>query len=249
MRSVAANVNLTSAPPGSSAWWRARYQKQTRARGRPPELSLAKIVEAALSILDEEGLSELTMRRLATELGTASGSLYRHVASRKELLVAVGDKVLGELREPGRELPWRQAVEELARDLRGVLLAHRGVVLVITSAPLLGPNAIRLRELFWGAMDRDGCAPEFAVQVYFTVMHFVVSSALFSAGSSRKPGTAWSGQTPSGLRDLIDVLPATEYPTVIRFSAFGDRPDPNHDFEFGLRALLDGLASYARQAT
>jgi len=200
-------------------------------------------VEAALSILDEEGLSELTMRRLAIKLGAGSASLYRHVASRDELLVEVADRVLGELRAPDHALPWRQAVEQLARDLRRVLLAHRAVVLVITTTPLLGPNAIRIRELFWGAMDRDGCAPEFAVQVYFTVMHLVVSSALFSAGAGRRSGSAWSGRTPSGLRDVIDVLPAAEYPTVLKFSEFGDLPDPDHDFEFGLRALLDGMAS------
>jgi len=239
---MVANVKLSSPPPGSAAWWRGRYQKQTRQRGRPPELSLEKIVEAALSILDEEGLRELTMRRLAIKLGTGSGSLYRHVASRDELLVEVADNVLGELGAPDEALPWRRAVEELAHDLRRVLLAHRAVVLVITTTPLLGPNAMRLRELFWGAMDRDGCAPEFAVQVYFTVMHLVVSSALFSAGATRRSGAAWSGRTPSGLRDLIDVLPVTEYPTVHRFSKFGDRPDPDHDFELGLRALLDGLS-------
>ena len=245
---MVAKVNLASGSPGSAAWWRDRYQQHRRPRGRPPELSLAKIVEAALSILDEEGVRELTMRRLAIELGAGVASLYRHVDSRDELLVEVVDKVLGELNAPDEGLPWRQAVEELARELRRVLLAHRAAVLVITTAPLLGPNAMRIRELFWGAMDRDGCAPEFAVQVYSTVVHFVVCSAMFSAGASRRPGTAWSGQTPSGLRDLIDVLPEANYPTVRRFSEFGDRPDPDHDFDVGLRALLDGLEGYAGSA-
>ena len=58
-----------------------------------------------MSILNEEGLSELTMRRLATELGIASGSLYGHVARREGLLVEVGDKVLGEFRSQVRSYP------------------------------------------------------------------------------------------------------------------------------------------------
>jgi AcrR family transcriptional regulator len=229
-----ANVNASS-PPGSPAWWRDRYQRRLRARGRG--LTIEKICEAALTILDRDGLPELTMRRLADELGTGPASLYRHVTSRDELLVEVVDRVLGELREPDTAQGWRDAVEQLAHDLRRVLLTHRSVVLVIANAPLLGPNAMRIRELFWRVMDRDGCEPRFAVQTYFTVIHFVVCSALFTSGtaSHRTPGE------PTGLSTLLDVLPARQYPTVLKFSEYGEKPDPDYDFDFGLHALLDGL--------
>jgi hypothetical protein len=104
---------------------------------------------------------------------------------------------------------------------------------------------MRVREMFWQAMDRDGCDPQFAVQTYFTIVHFVVCSALFGASASRRGHTAWetSRHSGSGLADLLDVLPARLYPTVLKFSEYGDRPDPEYDFDFGLRALLDGLAS------
>jgi AcrR family transcriptional regulator len=233
-------TNVNASPPGSPRWWRERYQRRLRARGRG--LTIERICAAALAVLDSDGLPELTMRRLADELGTAPASLYRHVTSREELLVEVVDRVLGELEAPDDTLGWRDAVEHLARDLRRVLLTHRSAVLVIANSPLLGPNAMRIRELFWRVMDRDGCDPRFAVQTYFTVVHFVVCSALFSAGTARHREATTSGPTGSGLSTLLDVLPARQYPTVLKFSEYGDKPDPDYDFDFGLHALLDGLA-------
>jgi len=229
------------APPGTASWWRNRYQQGLRPRRRG--LTLERICEAALAILDREGLGELTMRRLADELGTGPASLYRHIASREELLVELADRLIGELPVPDDSLGWRDSVEQLAHDLRQVLLAHGGVVLLITNGPLLGPNSMRLREMFWRVMDRDGCEPQFAVQTYFTVIHFVVCSALFGASATRKGNTAWenSRRNGSGLAALLDVLPAHLYPTVLKFSEYGDRPDPEYDFNFALRALLDGL--------
>ena len=181
------------------------------------------------------------MRRLAEELGTGPASVYTYVTSREELLVEVADLVLAELEPPDPTLEWPDAVERLAQDLRRVLVGHRGVVLVSSNAPLLGPNAMRVRELFWSVMDRDGCTPQFAVQVYSSVMHFVVCSAIFSAGVSRRGDTAWSANTSRELDELLDVLPARKYPTVVKFHDYADSPDPDHDFSFGLRALIDGL--------
>jgi AcrR family transcriptional regulator len=236
-----ASGKSTEAAPGTALWWRDRYAQ--RLRPRHGGLTLERICEAALTVLDREGLRELTMRRLADELGTGPASLYRHIASREELLVELADRLIGELAVPDEALGWRATVEQLARDLRHALLAHGGVVLLITNGPLLGPNSIRIREMFWRVMDRDGCDPQFAVQTYFTVIHFVVCSALFGANATRKGHTAWetSRQRGSGLADLLDVLPARLYPTVLKFSEYGDRPDPEYDFDFGLRALLDGL--------
>jgi AcrR family transcriptional regulator len=223
------------AAPGSAAWWRSRYEQRRRMRSRG--LSVDRICEAALTILDRDGLAELTMRRLADELGTGPASLYRHVASREELLVEVADLVLGELPAPDPELGWRDALEQLAHGLRRTLLGHRAVVLVVAGSPHLGPNAIRIRELFWSVMDRDGCDPRLIVRTYFSIVHFVVLSALFSANAAR---LGEPRPTPM-LDELLDVLPGSEYPTVLKLSKYEGPADVDRDFAMGLRALLDGL--------
>jgi hypothetical protein len=103
-----------------------------------------------------------------------------------------------------------------------VLVGHRGLVVVSSNAPLLGPNAMRIRELFWSVMDRDGCEAEFAVQTYSAVMHFVVCSAIFTAGPAKRGGTAWSQEARSELNELLDLVPARKYPTVFKFSDYAD---------------------------
>ncbi len=241
-----AEVNHSAAAPGSARWWRDRYLQRLRARGRG--LTIEQVCRAALGIVDEYGLRELTMRRLADELDTGPASLYRHVSSRDELLVEVADLVLGELEAPDPALHWRDAIEQLAHSLRRVLVGHRGLVVITSNAPLFGPNAMRIRELFWSVMDRDGCQAEFAVQTYGAVMHFVVCSAIFSAGAALRGDSAWSGEVDSGLNELLDLLPTRRYPTVLKFSEFADKPDPENDFGLGLRALLDGLLQ-SQQAT
>lgn len=232
---MSADVNGAGVPaPGSAAWWRGRYQQRMRMRSRG--LTIDRISVAALAILDRDGLTELTMRRLADELGTGPASLYRHVASREELLVEVADRVLGELPAPDPELCWRDALEQLAVGLRRTLLSHRAVVLVVANSPHLGPNAIRIRELFWSVMDRDGCDPELIIRTYFSIIHFVVLSALFSANAGRV-----GEQATSPLGELLDVLPGRDYPTVLKLSRYEGPPDFDAHFAMGLRALLDGL--------
>jgi hypothetical protein len=57
------------------------------------------------------------------------------------------------------------------------------VVVASSNAPLLGPRVMRIREMFWSVMDREGCDTEFAVQTYPAVMHFVAYRSQQSHGA------------------------------------------------------------------
>src|SRR5260370_41392751 len=92
---------------------------------RQKKLDRAQVVRAALALLDEVGLDDLTMRRLAERLGIKAASLYRHVRDKNELLAMLGDAISAEIPLPSQELPWREALARAARDYRRALLAHR----------------------------------------------------------------------------------------------------------------------------
>src|SRR6202020_324762 len=74
---------LTALPPGLDLLWGRRGQGK---RGPRPGLSADMIVDAALRVADAEGLEAVSMARVAAELGFTTMSLYRHVASKEELL-------------------------------------------------------------------------------------------------------------------------------------------------------------------
>lgn len=61
-------------------------------------LSPALITETARSLLIRYGLPDVSMRRLAKELGVAPGALYYHVSSKQVLLTRVAQEILAPLR-------------------------------------------------------------------------------------------------------------------------------------------------------
>src|SRR4051794_32123962 len=100
--------------------WSARRRRP--ARDRTP-LSRDAIVDAAMAILDAEGLDALTMRRVATALGTGPASLYAHVAGKDELLELMIDRVAAELEVPDPDPDhWQEQVKDGIRGMyRGFL--------------------------------------------------------------------------------------------------------------------------------
>ncbi|MFE1443339.1 TetR/AcrR family transcriptional regulator C-terminal domain-containing protein [Streptomyces sp. NPDC058739] len=219
---------------GSAAWWRARYAARERQRPRAGGIELGRITATALLIADAEGLSALTMRRVADAMGVRHTSLYRHVASRDELLVELVDHVLGEGDPPETGRGWRADLEAGAWEFRRVLLAHPAVVPLLTMGQLLGPNALRARETGLGLLIRGGWEPSRAVQIYLTVAHHVIGTALLGTG-----GAARSVEERAAMTELFAGMP--QFPLVRELAEPLNLPDGEQEFRFGLAALLDGM--------
>lgn len=198
-------------PVGSLAWWDERAERLRRRRPRVDGLTIERIVATAVDLVDRHGLDTLTMRRLADELSTASASLYRHVASRDELVVLVIDAVIGEVELPSEHVEGREGVEHLAHELRRVLLAHPHLLGALSDFPLVGPNARRGTERALDRLLAAGHRPEVAVPAYLALIDYVLGSVSFDAG-------ARSGSVGSL-----------------------DAPSSDQVFAFGLSTFLDGL--------
>src|SRR5690606_31699365 len=103
-----------------------------RAKGREP-LTLARIVDAALALVDERGLEALTMRRLGAALGVDPMALYYYVADKRTLLRHLVEAVFAGLEPPAGLEDWRQPVKAWAHACRDVALAHPILVLQLLS--------------------------------------------------------------------------------------------------------------------
>ena len=96
--------------------------------------SRTDVVEHALDVLDRHGLADLSMRRLAADLGVRPSALYWHFANKQTLLAAVADEVLRRGERPVPDGPWEERVTSYAQQLRDAMLAYRdGAELVATS--------------------------------------------------------------------------------------------------------------------
>jgi AcrR family transcriptional regulator len=109
-------------------------------------LSQEAVVEAALRVVDAEGVDAVTMRRVGQELGTGAASLYAHVADKDELLALVFDRVVGEIDLSVPDAHWTEAVKAFPRRWRTALLAHRDLAKVNLGTVPTGPNAMRGME-------------------------------------------------------------------------------------------------------
>jgi AcrR family transcriptional regulator len=221
--------------PGSAAWWAERRLRDARRRPRADGLSIGRIVEAAIALVDAEGLAALTVRRLATGLRTGSASLYRHVASREELLVLMVDHVLGEIEFPAPELTGRRRVELLAAELRRVLMGHAQLLPALTAAPLLGPNAMLGAEEGLADLLDAGFGPEAAVPAYLALIDFVLGTVYFDTSSARRSVSS------RGHADLVEALPDGGFTTLRTHEAAISSSSVDEVFEFGITTFLDGL--------
>ena len=176
-------IDVATTEPGSAAWWAAHADRLARRRPRTGGLTIERIVEAAVEIIDAHGLEALTVRNLAARFETSSATLYRHVASVEDLRVLVIDRVLGEVQPPAPDLPPREKVTTLGLELRRVLAAHPEVVPALRAAPLLGPNAQRGAELGFACLLEMGFAEEVAIPAYLALVDFVLGSVFFDSAS------------------------------------------------------------------
>src|ERR1700730_2532479 len=232
--------------PGSPAWWAARQDSAEPVRRVP--ITLGRIVAGALELIDREGLGALSMRNLATELGTGTTTLYRYVAGKDEVLVLVADAVLGEtqLRRPLEGLGWREVLEELARSMRRVLSSHRNVAALFATAVPLGPNSLRARELTLSVLRERGFDKALAADVYTALAHQVLASVLQEPMNDFRTG-GLGGSRSLTLRAFYRSLPAEQYPNLVELAEALTSRTAIEEFEFGLGCLLDGVALRLQQ--
>ncbi len=219
MVSAVAGRVKPSGAVGDADWWRRQHARAAARRPRPGGLTVARITEAALDLLASGDLGDLTMRSLAAKLGTQAGSLYRHVASREELLVHVLDAALGGLEPPPPGRRGGRAPRAFSRDHRNAWLRRPALAPLLSEYPMLGPNTMRSREIALSYHMAHGYSPQDASEIYTILTRFVLGSvtrpdrpvappaADHRAAPGAVRGTAGGG-LPGGRLDGAAVDPA-----------------------------------------
>ncbi len=135
-------------------------------------LSKQDVVDAALGILDEYGLGDLTMRRLAENLQVQASALYWHVANKQTLLAELVRTILADLPEPTG--PWRPGLARWSEQLRERLLRHRDSADLVSSMRAIGLAANDLDEAPAALLRADGLAPGQAALAAQTLVHLIL---------------------------------------------------------------------------
>lgn len=117
-------------------------------RGRYGRLNRERVLASALALVDREGLSALSMRRLGTELGVEAMALYRYAASKDALLDGLVEALYLELEErlaadADEDPDWRTGLHRIARSTYAVCLTHPQAVPLLATRLLAVPLARR----------------------------------------------------------------------------------------------------------
>jgi TetR/AcrR family transcriptional regulator, tetracycline repressor protein len=142
-------------------------------------LTRERVVDAAVELLDEVGLEELSLRGLARKLGVQVGALYWHVAGKQDLLDAIADRMMRELSLSGApDEEWEALIAEAAHRLRRVLRSHRDGARVFVGSLGLVPNAVASAEVLLGNLRGAGFPLGPAAYAMNTVATFVIGFVL-----------------------------------------------------------------------
>lgn len=200
-----------------------------RAPSKKPRLNRERIAAAALELVDEEGLENLSTRRLGAKVGTEGMAIYRHYPNMDALLDALAERLILQLTiPPPQPGGWKARLRKFAREYRQLALRHPKAHVLLATRRFNTPRSLGLLDALLGALLEEGFTPRQAVQVFRSVGNYCTGSAL-----DELAGLAYAKehgkQEQPGLEHLEKagrwLLPG-EYETL---------------FEGGLDALISGL--------
>lgn len=227
--------------------------------GEPPASAptVDDVVRLAMATADAEGLGGLSMRRIATDLGIPTMTLYRYVRGREDLLARMLDTVYATSPLPD-PLPdgWRARAEVCARTMWAAFQRHPWAAHVMSmTRPQVLPHGLPHTEALLSAFgDVGGRRLDLDTRMHLTVSVFQLVRGLGvgiepAVQARRDDGLTdeeWMDRTLPGLQAVAD---ARRYPHLA--AATGTEIDLTLDtlFEFGLARLLDGYAAFLGEAS
>lgn len=191
-----------------------------------------QIVEAAIAFIEENGLLDLSMRRLAADLGVGTMTLYNHVPNKEALLNGVVQTILEEIETPGPDVnPWSERVRFILRSFRRVAHRHPTVVQLIPVNPPWTPPALRATEVGVAALKEAGFGDEDAAHAYRLLASYVVGYVSLELG-----GFFTMDET------RVDAdFPFDDFPNLLAAAPYLVSWDAEAEFDLGINVILVGL--------
>jgi AcrR family transcriptional regulator len=203
-------------------------------------LSRERVLRAAIAQADVRGLEALTMRTLAEELEVAPMALYRHVASKDDLIDAMVDVVFSEIGVPSGAGDWQTAMRRRAISVRDALSRHRWAIGLMESRRRPGPANLRHHDAVIGRLRAAGFSVERVAHAYSLLDSYIYGFALTKMNLPFDT----SDEIADVAQGMLEPFPVNEYPNLVEFlNEHVMKPgyDYANEFEYGLDLILDGL--------
>lgn len=215
-------------------------------------LSAAGIIDAAMAIADEEGLSALSMRRIAERLGVGTMALYTHVPGRAELVDLMIDRAYSEVYSDPESAPivqpgtWREQLAYVAANNRAMFRRHPWMTNAVVR-PAIGPNLVRKYDSELAPLDGIGLTDVEMDAALTLVLTHVGGVESMRIGLERERAALSDGewwQMHEGM--LTPHWENMDFPLAARIGqasseAAGGVLDLDLTYRFGLERIIDGI--------
>lgn len=195
-------------------------------------LSRPRILQAALTYIDEHGLDVLSMHKLGAALGVKGMSLYNHVANKDDVLDGVVELLWSKIEDaaPARS-DWRDGFRAYAHAVRDVMLRHPNAAPLIMSQSIMPAPALRLIKTLITAATASGLPEQEAYALLRTISSYALGTALAEA--------SWRGGNPGCAPSVSDLLrPGTPEELAGVAEVFCGQSNQDQEFELGLHLML-----------
>lgn len=221
-------------------------------RGPRQRLTLDRVVEAGMAVA-ARSVDELSMRKVAQELGVGAMSLYTYVPGRDELFELMVDRAWATRTLPDAGLPWRAQAESHAHEAWRMYREHPWMISSNLWRMPLGPHVLDVQEDLYRAVLLTGLAPATVVR-----SAGLIESHVFGAARAAITDTSQASRTGVTQDDYYSAragfwgthFSEERFPTMLTLWNAGgfDDENPGGDWEFGLGLLLDGIERLAAEA-
>ncbi|MFF9572438.1 TetR/AcrR family transcriptional regulator C-terminal domain-containing protein [Streptomyces sp. NPDC014685] len=216
-------------------------------------LTRARIVRAAITLVDTEGLPALSMRRVATEFGVSTMALYRHVPNKGELVRLMSEEVFREEPTGPRPSGWREQLTLEARWLWERYERHPWLAraLAALTRPMASPHAMRYTERILSALNGLGLTPDQMLHIHLSLLGYAqgIATAIELETQARQDTGMSPEEWLASNEPRMEAIQLTgAYPVL---STLFDRDEFGLElgalFEFGLERILDGVEVFIGQ--
>lgn len=217
--------------------------------GRPPVTSRTQILTAARRLIDQDGWEELTIRKLAAEIGIGATTLYHHVRDKEDLLFLLIHEYAEQIPHPDLPSGPEDRIVEAAKAIHDALAAWPWAAEVLTTDGFiarLGDSALWLVETMVAGAVEHGCTPEQAVHIFRNIWYYTVGEILVRSHSSRRRDDY---ERSTDRKAAFGSLGASRLPHLAALDDQWATLSWEDTYPQALRAFVNGMLAQATAAT
>lgn len=207
--------------------------KKKRTRPAREPLSRGRIVQAALELVERDGLAAFSTRKLGQELGCEAMSIYHHFPSKAHLLDALVDHAIAGVARPARDLDPIERLRQFAHGFRAMAHQYPKLFQLIGLHRLNSATGLTLLNEVLQIFRDAGFDAKTAAHLFRAFSYYVVGAALDE--------TAGYANGPSSLTPVPDADVPVRFPRVAEVGPYFKREYFDATFAAGLEILLEGF--------